>query len=54
MKLPKFAPLFLQPNEATIAISIGKPIEAAGKDPRALNDEVRVAIEAGLARIAAL
>jgi 1-acyl-sn-glycerol-3-phosphate acyltransferase len=37
-----------------IHVVIGKPIEAAGKDPRALTDEVRVAIEAGLARIAAL
>jgi 1-acyl-sn-glycerol-3-phosphate acyltransferase len=36
-----------------IHVVIGKPIEAAGKDPRALNDEVRAAIEAGLARIAA-
>jgi 1-acyl-sn-glycerol-3-phosphate acyltransferase len=38
----------------TIRVVIGKPIEASGKDPRALNDEVRAAIEAGLARIAAL
>lgn len=32
-----------------IRVVIGKPIESAGKDPRQLNDEVRVAIEAGLA-----
>jgi hypothetical protein len=37
----------------TIHVVIGKPIQAAGKDPRVLNDEVRAAIEAGLARIAA-
>jgi 1-acyl-sn-glycerol-3-phosphate acyltransferase len=38
----------------TIHVVIGKPIIAAGKNPRVLNDEVRAAIEAGLARIAAL
>jgi 1-acyl-sn-glycerol-3-phosphate acyltransferase len=38
----------------TIHVVIGKPIAAAGKDPRELNDEVRAAIEAGLARIAKL
>jgi 1-acyl-sn-glycerol-3-phosphate acyltransferase len=38
----------------TIRVIIGEPIESAGKDPRQLNEEVRVAIEAGLARIAAL
>jgi len=37
----------------TIHVVIGKPIDPAGKDPRVLNDEVRTAIEAGLARIAA-
>jgi 1-acyl-sn-glycerol-3-phosphate acyltransferase len=36
----------------TIHVIIGEPIESAGKDPRQLNDEVRVSIEAGLARIA--
>jgi 1-acyl-sn-glycerol-3-phosphate acyltransferase len=36
----------------TIHVVIGKPIPAAGKDPRELNDEVRLAIEAGLAAIA--
>jgi 1-acyl-sn-glycerol-3-phosphate acyltransferase len=35
----------------TIHVVIGKPIETAGKDPRQLNDEVRAAIEAGLAAI---
>ena len=36
----------------TIQVVIGKPIDAAGKDPRVLNDEVRGAIEAGLAAMA--
>jgi 1-acyl-sn-glycerol-3-phosphate acyltransferase len=36
-----------------IRVIIGTPIDPAGKDPRAVNDEVRAAIEAGLARIAA-
>src|SRR5277367_201651 len=36
----------------TIHVVIGEPIVAAGTDPRLLNDEVRQAIEAGLARIA--
>jgi 1-acyl-sn-glycerol-3-phosphate acyltransferase len=36
----------------TIRVVIGEPIPAAGKDARELNDEVRRAIEAGLARIA--
>jgi 1-acyl-sn-glycerol-3-phosphate acyltransferase len=36
----------------TIRVIIGEPIESTGKDPRQLNDEVRVSIEAGLARIA--
>lgn len=33
----------------TIRVSIGPPIEAAGRDPRELNDEVRAWIEAELA-----
>jgi 1-acyl-sn-glycerol-3-phosphate acyltransferase len=33
----------------TIRVVIGKPIDPAGKDPRALTEEVRQAIEAGLA-----
>jgi 1-acyl-sn-glycerol-3-phosphate acyltransferase len=37
----------------TIHVVIGAPIDATGKDPRELNDEVRGAIEAGLAQIAA-
>jgi 1-acyl-sn-glycerol-3-phosphate acyltransferase len=36
----------------TIRVIIGEPIESTGKNPRQLNDEVRVSIEAGLARIA--
>jgi 1-acyl-sn-glycerol-3-phosphate acyltransferase len=36
----------------TIRVVIGEPIDAAGKDPRLLNDEVRRSIEAGLAHIA--
>ena len=36
----------------TIRVVIGEPIDATGKDPRSLNDEVRRSIEAGLARIA--
>jgi 1-acyl-sn-glycerol-3-phosphate acyltransferase len=36
----------------TIRVIIGEPISAAGKHPRQLNDEVRLSIEAGLARIA--
>ncbi|HEV7357485.1 MAG TPA: lysophospholipid acyltransferase family protein [Steroidobacteraceae bacterium] len=36
----------------TIRVVIGEPIPAAGKNARELNDEVRRAIEAGLARIA--
>jgi 1-acyl-sn-glycerol-3-phosphate acyltransferase len=34
-----------------IRVVIGEPIEAAGKDARELNDEVRRSIEAGLAQI---
>ncbi|HXI76581.1 MAG TPA: lysophospholipid acyltransferase family protein [Steroidobacteraceae bacterium] len=36
----------------TIRVIIGAPIESAGKNPRELNEEIRQAIEAGLARIA--
>src|ERR1700724_1771514 len=36
----------------TIRLIIGTPIDATGKDPRRLNDEVRQSIEAGLERIA--
>jgi 1-acyl-sn-glycerol-3-phosphate acyltransferase len=36
----------------TIRVVIGEPIDATGKDPRLLNDEVRRSIEAGLAHIA--
>lgn len=35
----------------TIHVIIGEPIESAGRDPRELNDQVRQAIETGLARI---
>jgi 1-acyl-sn-glycerol-3-phosphate acyltransferase len=38
----------------TIRVIIGEPIEPADKDPRELNEEVRLAIEAGLARIASM
>jgi 1-acyl-sn-glycerol-3-phosphate acyltransferase len=37
----------------TIRVVIGEPIAPAGKNPRELNEEVKQAIEAGLARIAA-
>jgi 1-acyl-sn-glycerol-3-phosphate acyltransferase len=36
----------------TIRVVIGEPIESTGKNPRELNEEVKQAIEAGLARIA--
>jgi 1-acyl-sn-glycerol-3-phosphate acyltransferase len=36
----------------TIRVVIGEPIESAGKNPRDLNEEVKQAIEAGLAHIA--
>ena len=36
-----------------IRVIIGEPITSAGKKPRELNEEVKQAIEAGLARIAA-
>jgi 1-acyl-sn-glycerol-3-phosphate acyltransferase len=39
-------------KKGTIRVVIGTPIEATGKDPRELNDEVRRSIEAGLAHIA--
>ena len=39
-------------KKGTIRVVIGTPIEASGKDPRELNDEVRRSIEAGLAHIA--
>ncbi len=38
----------------TIRVVIGKPIEPAGKNPRELNEEVKQAIDLGLARIAEL
>ncbi len=37
----------------TIRVIIGEPIESLGKDPRQLNEEIRHAIESGMARIAA-
>ncbi|GAC1665495.1 MAG: lysophospholipid acyltransferase family protein [Steroidobacteraceae bacterium] len=37
----------------TIRVVIGEPIDPAGKSPRQLNQEVKLSIEAGLARIAA-
>ncbi len=37
----------------TVRVVIGEPISPAGKDPRQLTEEVRRAIEAGLARIGA-
>jgi 1-acyl-sn-glycerol-3-phosphate acyltransferase len=37
----------------TIRVIIGEPIPSTGKNPRELNEEVRQAIESGLARIAA-
>jgi 1-acyl-sn-glycerol-3-phosphate acyltransferase len=36
----------------TIRVVIGEPIDSAGKNPRDLNEEVKQAIEAGLAHIA--
>jgi 1-acyl-sn-glycerol-3-phosphate acyltransferase len=36
----------------TIRVVIGEPIQAAGKDPRVLNEEIRLAIEGGLEQIA--
>ncbi len=40
-------------KRGTVRIVIGKPIDPAGKNPRQLTEEIRAAIEAGLARIAA-
>jgi 1-acyl-sn-glycerol-3-phosphate acyltransferase len=40
-------------KRGTIRLIIGTPIASAGKNPRQLNEEVRQAIEAGLAKIAA-
>jgi len=43
----------LMKRAGTIHVVIGKPIDPAGKDARVVTDEVRAAIEAGLARISA-
>ena len=40
-------------QSGVIRVVIGAPIESVGKHPRQLNEEVRQAIEAGLAKIAA-
>jgi 1-acyl-sn-glycerol-3-phosphate acyltransferase len=40
-------------KRGTVRVIIGEPIDATGKDPRRLNEEVRQSIDAGLARIAA-
>src|SRR6201996_1208325 len=40
-------------KRGTVRVVIGEPIDATGKEPRPLNDQVREAIDAGLARIAA-
>jgi 1-acyl-sn-glycerol-3-phosphate acyltransferase len=40
-------------KSGVVRVVIGAPIASAGKDPRALSEEVRMSIEAGLARIAA-
>jgi 1-acyl-sn-glycerol-3-phosphate acyltransferase len=40
-------------QRGTIRLVIGEPITSVGKQPRQLNEEVRQAIEAGLAKIAA-
>src|SRR5271168_711461 len=37
----------------TVRVVIGAPIQAAGKNPRTLNEEIRQSIEAGIKRIAA-
>jgi 1-acyl-sn-glycerol-3-phosphate acyltransferase len=42
----------LMKKRGTVRVVIGEPIDAAGKDPRSLNEQVREAIDAGLARIA--
>ena len=36
----------------TIRVIIGEPIDPQGKEPRELTEEIRAAIESGLARIA--
>jgi 1-acyl-sn-glycerol-3-phosphate acyltransferase len=38
----------------TVRVVIGEPIDAAGKEPRKLSEQVRESIDAGLARIAAM
>ncbi|HUX73371.1 MAG TPA: lysophospholipid acyltransferase family protein [Steroidobacteraceae bacterium] len=38
-------------KRGTIQVVIGEPIDPRGKDPRQLNEELRLAIESGLARI---
>ena len=40
-------------KRGTVRVVIGEPIDATGKDPRQLNEQVRESIDAGLARIAA-
>jgi 1-acyl-sn-glycerol-3-phosphate acyltransferase len=40
-------------KRGTVRVVIGEPIDAAGKEPRQLNEQVRESIDAGLARIAA-
>jgi len=40
-------------KRGTVRVVIGEPIDATGKDPRGLNEQVRESIDAGLARIAA-
>jgi 1-acyl-sn-glycerol-3-phosphate acyltransferase len=40
-------------RRGTVRVVIGAPISAAGKNPRHVNDEVKHAIDAGLAHIAA-
>jgi 1-acyl-sn-glycerol-3-phosphate acyltransferase len=38
-------------KRGTVRVVIGEPIDAEGKDPRGLNEQVRESIDAGLARI---
>jgi 1-acyl-sn-glycerol-3-phosphate acyltransferase len=40
-------------KRGTVRVVIGEPIDATGKDPRRLNEQLRESIDAGLARIAA-
>ena len=40
-------------RQGTIRVIIGEPIDATGKEPRKLNEQIREAIDGGLARIAA-